>query len=128
MTKDIFAKGVSKAIPIIGGVISGGITFASMKPMGNRLKETLSKSVFSYTEVDYAKDMDNLNKTVNAIEVDFKNSNEYINTENNSTNENTKNSLNEKLKEFKELLDSGIITESEFKLLKENLLNINFEK
>lgn len=128
MTKDIFAKGVSKAIPIIGGVISGGLTFASMKPMGNRLKETLSKSVFSYTEVDYAKDMDNLNKTVNAIEVDFKNSNEYINTENNSTNENTKNSLNEKLKEFKELLDSGIITESEFKLLKENLLNINFEK
>ena len=90
MTKDIFAKGVSKAIPIIGGVISGGLTFASMKPMGNRLKETLSKSVFSYTEVDYAKDMDNLNKTVNAIEVDFKNSNEYINTENNSTNENTK--------------------------------------
>ena len=45
MTKDTFAKGASKAIPILGGVISGGLTYMSMKPMGNRLKDALAGSI-----------------------------------------------------------------------------------
>jgi hypothetical protein len=40
VTKESLAKGLSKAIPIVGGVISGGITFASMKPMGTRLAKS----------------------------------------------------------------------------------------
>lgn len=42
MTKDVFAKGVSKVIPIVGGVVSGGITFASYMPMAKRFKKYLS--------------------------------------------------------------------------------------
>lgn len=41
MTKDIFAKGVSKIIPVIGGVASGGLTYATYKPMAYRLKKHL---------------------------------------------------------------------------------------
>lgn len=41
MTKDIFAKGVSKIIPVIGGVASGGLTYVTYKPMAYRLKTHL---------------------------------------------------------------------------------------
>lgn len=50
MTKDVVAKGASKAIPILGGAIAGGITFASMKPMGNRLVKVLEEANFGYSE------------------------------------------------------------------------------
>lgn len=39
MTKEVFAKNVSKAIPIAGGIVSGGITYASFKPMAYKLKK-----------------------------------------------------------------------------------------
>jgi hypothetical protein len=42
MVKETFAKGVSKAVPILGGVISGGLTLASFKPMAHKLKKHLS--------------------------------------------------------------------------------------
>lgn len=42
MSKDIFAKGVSKLIPIVGGVVSGGVTFASYMPMAKKFKKYLS--------------------------------------------------------------------------------------
>lgn len=43
MTKQTFAKGVSKVIPVIGGVISGGLTFATYRPMACRLKDHLQE-------------------------------------------------------------------------------------
>lgn len=42
MTKDSFAKGLSKAVPIIGGVVSGTITVATFGPMSKRLQKYLS--------------------------------------------------------------------------------------
>lgn len=39
----LLAQFLSKCIPVVGGAISGGITYASYKPMCYRLKETLSK-------------------------------------------------------------------------------------
>lgn len=33
IVKTTFSKGVSKAVPLIGGAISGGLTFATFKPM-----------------------------------------------------------------------------------------------
>jgi hypothetical protein len=45
LTKDTFAKGLSKAIPIVGGVVSGSLTYSTMKPMGRRLAETLSETL-----------------------------------------------------------------------------------
>ena len=42
MVKATFAKGVSKAVPILGGAVSGGLTLATFKPMAHRLKKHLS--------------------------------------------------------------------------------------
>jgi hypothetical protein len=42
MTKSTFARGVSKTVPIIGGAVSGGVTYATMKPMARRLQKTLA--------------------------------------------------------------------------------------
>jgi len=43
MTKDIFAKGVGKAVPILGGAVSGGLTLATFKPMTHKLQKHLSE-------------------------------------------------------------------------------------
>lgn len=56
MTKDVFAKGVSKAVPVIGGVVSGGLTLATMRPMGMRLVEAMDDAHFGYTKADFEAD------------------------------------------------------------------------
>ena len=67
LTKGGLAKGMGKVIPILGGVISGGLTFATMKPMGERLQQELSKLV-NYNEVQYQKDVDIIRKEAEIIE------------------------------------------------------------
>ena len=57
VTKSTVAKGVSKAIPVLGGVISGGLNFASMMTMANRLQAALDSATFGYTEEDFEKDI-----------------------------------------------------------------------
>lgn len=42
MTKQTFANSVSKAIPLVGAAVSGGLTFATFRPMARRLKTHLS--------------------------------------------------------------------------------------
>ncbi|MET8590370.1 hypothetical protein [Streptomyces sp. NPDC005078] len=42
MTKQTFAKTVAKAIPVVGAVVSGGLTLATYLPMAKRLKRHLS--------------------------------------------------------------------------------------
>ncbi|MEV0495136.1 hypothetical protein [Streptomyces atratus] len=42
MTKQSFAKTVSKAIPVVGAIVSGGLTFATFLPMAKRLKKHLA--------------------------------------------------------------------------------------
>ncbi|MEV0007898.1 hypothetical protein [Streptomyces sp. NPDC047973] len=42
MTKQTFAKSVSKAIPLVGAAVSGTLTFATFRPMARRLKAHLS--------------------------------------------------------------------------------------
>lgn len=41
MIKRIFASGVSKIIPVVGAVTSGGLTFVTFKPIALRLKKHL---------------------------------------------------------------------------------------
>jgi hypothetical protein len=43
MTKRLLANGIGKAIPFIGGIISGAITYASFLPMAKRLNSHLGK-------------------------------------------------------------------------------------
>ena len=53
MTKDIFARGVSKAIPIIGGIASSGLTYITYKPMAYKLKKHLE--TLKWCDVNYYK-------------------------------------------------------------------------
>ena len=53
MTKDIFARGVSKAIPIIGGIASGGLTYITYKTMAYKLKKHLE--TLKWCDVNYYK-------------------------------------------------------------------------
>lgn len=47
MTKKAFAGFFKKVIPVAGGIIGGGITFASFKPCCNKLKATLKDTKLS---------------------------------------------------------------------------------
>lgn len=48
VTKETFAKGASKFVPILGGVLSGGLTFFTFKPMANKLHAKLKEDSNSY--------------------------------------------------------------------------------
>lgn len=47
MTKEVFAGFFKKAIPVVGGVIGGGITFVSFKPCCDKLKASLQNTMLS---------------------------------------------------------------------------------
>ena len=47
LTKEIFAKTIKNAIPVVGGVVGGGITFISFKPCCVRLKDVLTDTMLS---------------------------------------------------------------------------------
>lgn len=47
MTKQVFAGFFKKAIPVVGGVVSGGITYLSFKPCCYKLKESLQDTLLS---------------------------------------------------------------------------------
>lgn len=46
LTKSSFAKGLGKAIPILGGAISGALTFASFRPSAKRLQKKLREQMY----------------------------------------------------------------------------------
>lgn len=56
LTKATFAKGVSKVIPVVGGVLSGSMNYLALKPMANKLKVELGKSI-NYTQKDFEQDI-----------------------------------------------------------------------
>ena len=47
MTKEVFAGFFKKAIPIVGGVLGGGITYLSFKPCCDKLKKSLQDTILS---------------------------------------------------------------------------------
>lgn len=123
MTKEVFAKGISKAVPIIGGVVSGGITLATMMPMGSRLIKTLEEAHFTYTEDDFQKDWTDITaecEKEDVIEVDYEEVDDSCESE--IKQEDSKNVLEEIMK-AKELLDMGIINDEEFTKIKEKLIS-----
>ena len=50
LTKSMFSGAISKAIPVVGGVIGGGLTFASFKPCCDRLKKELKDTLLANPE------------------------------------------------------------------------------
>ena len=137
LTKKTFAQGVSKAVPVIGGFISGGINFASMMPMANRLNDTLDKATFNYSDDEFNKDIEIIMNPDEYEEV--KEDNTSIGTKvsngiNNTTagiskfiskiGKKNENDPYEEVKKLKDLLDNNIITQEEFEQKKKQLLDI----
>jgi hypothetical protein len=125
ITKKTFAQGISKAIPLIGGVISGGLTYASMKPMGTRLRNTLYESVNNYSKDDFKKDLQEMkNEMPDFIDAEFTDVEDDIlnKTTEEKNNNNTSFSAADELLKYKQLLDMGVLTQEEFDRKKEELL------
>lgn len=116
MTKGVFAKGVSKVIPILGGVVSGTITFATMRPMGMKLVNEFDEIKFDYTREEFEDDWKDISEKFEISTDDYTVSDiNDVNTVNKS--------YTEQLKEAKELLDIGAITEEEYATIKEKVLS-----
>jgi hypothetical protein len=45
VTKKTVEKAITKGVPIVGGVVSGGLTYVTFGPMGRRLADTLVRHV-----------------------------------------------------------------------------------
>lgn len=145
VTKSTVAKGVSKAIPVIGGVISGGLNFASMLPMAKRLYNALDKATFDYSAEDFENDLKIMDKIAkNEIIIDTepskreeikeKVSDKLKNVGNGVTGligkfgkKDTKQVTEDpigQVKRLKELLDIGAITQDEFDTKKKEILGL----
>ena len=144
VTKSSVAKGISKAIPVIGGVISGTLNFASMMPMANRLFETLDKATFDYTDdemeadiieieniteseelTDDAETKINVSKISDSVTKSIKNVSTGIsNLFSKQETKKEKDDSLEQIKKLKELLDLGAITQEEFDAKKKELLEL----
>lgn len=126
---------MSKAIPIVGGVISGGMTFFSLRPMGQKLQECLSEAKFDYNENSIKEDIETIEKlSENEDIIDV----EYMETfdeeiiedqsENMSSEYNKEKALDknidivDELETCKKLLEQGLISEDEAKKIKDELL------
>lgn len=60
MTKEVFAGFFKKAIPVVGGVIGGGITYFSFKPCCDKLKASLQNTMLSNPDYSPEKEDDDL--------------------------------------------------------------------
>ncbi len=122
MTKEVFAKGVSKAIPILGGIASGGLTLVSMHPMGMRLVECLDEAKFDYTEEDLERDVEEIKTTIEAEEEEERAERETSAQGAEESGEPVFDYV-EELRRAKSLLDAGIIDEEEFASIKERIIS-----
>ncbi|MFR5049292.1 MAG: hypothetical protein ACLUDH_13430 [Faecalispora sporosphaeroides] len=70
ITKDTFAKGISKAVPVVSGIVSGGISLVMMKKLTNQLKVYLESTPLAnpdmvvdcdnYSEIDDERVLDEM--------------------------------------------------------------------
>lgn len=129
MTKGIFAKGVSKAVPVIGGIVSGSITFASMRPMGVRLIDTMDEAHFAYTHQNFVSDWKEIVDVCEAsgeeVPPEFAN---VFQTESSVPADSPRHTggaaaMMAEIRQAKELLDAGALTQDEFDQLKAKLIS-----
>ena len=134
ITKSTVAKGASKVVPVVGGVIAGALTFVSMKPMAERLVIVLNQANFHYNDEEINKDIQTMeaidtgelpqeeNKKISAI-VD-KGKDKIKGLFKKKEKEQTNEDPYQQLKKLKELLDMGIISQEEFDTKKKELLKL----
>lgn len=138
VTKSTVAKGVSQAIPVIGGVISGSLNFASMMPMAKRLHTALDSATFGYTNEDLEKDVFEIEnfqdlENENHFEADVlkakltEGGKKALNGISNLFNKNKASTQEDEIidtiKKLSELKDSGVLTSQEFEAKKTELLS-----
>ena len=132
VTKKTLANGVSKAIPVIGGVVSGTLTFVSMKPMAEKLQKTLEEANFHYTEEEFNNDIEIVDAIDGVKEVVveeqqkkslFAKGKEKLGNMFHKKDVKKEDNL-EQIKKLKELLDMGAITQEEFEKKKKQLLDL----
>ncbi|MEO2240345.1 hypothetical protein ABE547_14155 [Dorea sp. YH-dor226] len=77
MTKEVFAGFFKKAIPVVGGVIGGGITYATFKPCCYRLKDALSDTMLANPQHESTEEEDIIFNSIRSeiIDTDFAESN-----------------------------------------------------
>lgn len=122
MTKGIFAKGVSKAVPIIGGFVSGGITFATLRPMGQRLADTLDDAHFDYTEADFEEDWEDIVEANEAEPETVPEASAEEPVVREAEQASPMVSVMDEIAKAKKLFDMGIINEQEFSEIKAKLI------
>ena len=71
MTKQVFAGFFKKAIPVVGGVVGGGLTFVSFKPCCDKLRATLKNTMLSNPDYCPSMEDDDLILNDDVIDVDF---------------------------------------------------------
>ena len=145
MTKDTFGRGVGKAIPILGGVLSGAITAFSFKPMAEKLHKhlreempmmrSLNENVFfdenniedvAFEEQDLQETPENLEKIkiqacINIAKIDF----DFSQEEKDFITEMIDNSdelRNREKKELLEQLNDEKLVDIDFNRLRGNIL------
>lgn len=137
-TKTTVANGISKVVPIVGGIVSGSLNFAFMMPMATRLKDTLEKTCFDYSEEEFEQDIDRIinvteetdenedkhNKIATKLSDGFKSTKKSISNITSEIKFKEKVDPYEEIKKNKELLDLGIITLEEFNKKKKELLDL----
>ena len=145
MTKDTFGRSVGKAIPILGGVLSGAITAFSFKPMAEKLQKhlreempmmrSLNENVFfdesniedaTFEEQDLQETPENLEKIkiqacINIAKIDF----DFSQEEKDFITEMIDNSdelRNREKKELLEQLNDEKLVDIDFNRLRGNIL------
>lgn len=137
VTKSSLTKGVTKVIPVLGGVISGSLNFASMMPMAYRLQKALDSASFGYTQEEYEKDIIEL-ENINDVEISqgdniktkiidggkktFSTISSFV-SKRKSAAESKEDDVMETLRKLSSLKDEGIISEDEFAQKKAELLS-----
>lgn len=115
LLKKTAIQSVGKAIPIIGGVVSGAITFASMKPMGMRLLSTLDKAGFDYTESELQADLEEIEEICEREE-------KADQTELVTDTAPVADAIDQ-IEKIQKLLEAGVITEEEFSTIKARIIS-----
>lgn len=147
ITKSSVAAGVSKAVPVIGGVVSGGLNFASMFLMANRLQTALDSASFGYSQEEFEQDIIEIeslsDESANVSSISahtssiktakvhlIENGKNALSTFSGLLSKKTRNELAEKsddiiatITKLAELKERGLITQEEFDTKKTELLS-----
>lgn len=122
VAKGLLAKSVSKAIPVIGGFVSGGITYATLRPMGQRLADTLDVAQYAYSKTFFEADWKDILHVSKSDENAPVEESEKTETPAAPAAAVPASALDE-IAKAKRMLDEGVLSEGEFAAIKAKLIS-----